>query len=123
MSEFATERRRFQRIAFDAATELVQNERRWTVSLHDISFKGLLAKRPCDWNGDPNQPFRATITLNDSTCLHMEVLLAHTRDDMLGFSCHHIDLDSISHLRRLVELNLGDESLLGRELVALGEDD
>jgi len=32
----------------------------------------------------------------------------------------HIDLDSISHLRRLVELNLGDEALLERELAALG---
>ncbi|NQD96622.1 PilZ domain-containing protein, partial [Pseudomonas sp. CrR25] len=31
--------------------------------------------------------------------------------------------DSISHLRRLVELNLGDEALLERELTALGEEE
>lgn len=123
MSESATERRRFQRIAFDAATELAQGERRWAVSLHDVSLKGLLVKRPRGWNGDPDQPFTATVALDANTQLQMEVVLTRTRDELLGFVCRHIDLDSISHLRRLVELNLGDESLLERELAALGEDD
>ncbi|MDX5371786.1 MAG: PilZ domain-containing protein [Pseudomonadaceae bacterium] len=123
MSESATERRRFQRIAFDAATELAQGERRWTVALHDVSLKGLLVKRPRDWNGDPHQPFIATLDLDGETRLQMEVVLTRTRDDLLGFVCRHIDLESISHLRRLVELNLGDESLLERELAALGEED
>ena len=123
MSESATERRRFQRIAFDAATELAQGERRWAVVLHDLSLKGLLVKRPRDWNGDPDQPFIATVNLDSSTSLQMEVVLTRTRNDLLGFVCRHIDLDSISHLRRLVELNLGDESMLERELAALGEDD
>ena len=53
----------------------------------------------------------------------MEVVLTRTLQDHLGFVCRHIDLDSISHLRRLVELNLGDESLLERELAALGQED
>ncbi|MBD9485341.1 PilZ domain-containing protein [Pseudomonas sp. PDM14] len=123
MSETTNERRRFQRIAFDAATELTQGERRWTVELHDVSLKGLLVKRPAGWNGDPDQPFNALINLDADTRLQMEVVLTRTRNDLLGFVCRHIDLDSISHLRRLVELNLGDESLLERELAALGEDD
>ena len=123
MSESATERRRFQRIAFDAATELAQGERSWSVALHDVSLKGLLVKRPRDWNGDPDQPFIANIALDANTQLQMEVVLTRTRNDLLGFVCRHIDLDSISHLRRLVELNLGDETLLERELAALGEDD
>ena len=123
MSDTTTERRRFQRIAFDAATELAQGERRWEAELHDVSLKGLLLRRPRDWNGDPNQPFIATISLDAGTRLKMEVVLTRTRDDLLGFVCRHIDLDSISHLRRLVELNLGDEQLLERELAALGEDD
>ncbi|QKE64531.1 PilZ domain-containing protein [Aquipseudomonas campi] len=123
MSDTTSERRRFQRIAFDAATELAQGERRWSVELHDLSLKGLLVKRPRDWNGDPDQPFNATITLDSDTRLHLEVVLTRTRDELLGFVCRHIDLESISHLRRLVELNLGDESLLERELAALGEED
>ena len=123
MSETTNERRRFQRIAFDAATELTQGERRWTVELHDVSLKGLLVKRPAGWNGDPDQPFNALINLDADTRLQMEVVLTRTRNELLGFVCRHIDLDSISHLRRLVELNLGDESLLERELAALGEEE
>jgi hypothetical protein len=123
MSETANERRRFHRIAFDAPTEIVQGERRCAVELHDVSLKGLLIKRPNGWNGDPNQPFEANIQLADDTRVLMEVVLTRTQSDLLGFVCRHIDLDSISHLRRLVELNLGDDSLLERELAALGEDD
>ena len=40
----------------------------------------------------------------------------------LGFECTRIDQQSISHLRRVVELNLGDEALLQRELKALISD-
>ena len=123
MSDTTNERRRFQRIAFDAATTLAQGERSWTVELCDVSLKGLLVRRPRDWNGDPDQPFAATLMLDDATRLQMEVVLTRTRGELLGFVCRHIDLESISHLRRLVELNLGDESVLERELAALGEDD
>jgi len=50
----------------------------------------------------------------------MEGHLAHVGDNnTVGIRCESIDLDSISHLRRLVELNLGDPELLNRELSAL----
>ncbi|MES2819458.1 MAG: PilZ domain-containing protein [Pseudomonadota bacterium] len=122
MSDTDNERRRFQRIAFDAATEIAQGERRWTVELHDLSLKGLLVERPQDWNGDPDQPFMARVALGEDAQVNMEVALTRTQGELLGFVCRHIDIESISHLRRLIELNLGDESLLERELAALGED-
>ncbi|MGQ7956229.1 PilZ domain-containing protein [Pseudomonas sp. SP16.1] len=122
MSQTANERRRFHRIAFDAPTLIVQGERRWSAALHDISLKGLLVDKPQGWNGDPDQPFEAQIELGPEAMVRMEVVLTRNQQDRLGFVCRHIDLDSISHLRRLVELNLGDEGLLERELAALGED-
>ncbi|WP_044872213.1 PilZ domain-containing protein [Pseudomonas sp. LFM046] len=121
MSETANERRRFHRINFDAATELAQGDQRWSVELHDISLKGLLVLRPADWGGDPALPFEARIVLSDEIQVRMEVELTRAEHDQLGFICRHIDLESISHLRRLVELNLGSEELLERELTALGE--
>ncbi|OZT82227.1 pilus assembly protein PilZ, partial [Vibrio sp. 03_296] len=33
----------------------------------------------------------------------------------------HIDIDSISHLKRLVELNVGDDTLLHREIEHLSD--
>ena len=123
MSESANERRRFQRVAFDAPTVIAQGERQWSAALHDISLKGLLIGTPRDWNGDPDQPFEALIELGNEARVKMEVVLTRTQPHSLGFVCRHIDLESISHLRRLIELNLGDEQLLERELAALGEDD
>ena len=120
MSETANERRRFHRINFDAATAITQGANRWAAELHDISLKGILVIRPADWDGDPARLFDARISLGAGIEVQMEVELTRAEGDQLGFICRHIDLDSISHLRRLVELNLGDEELLERDLTALG---
>ena len=50
----------------------------------------------------------------------MDVWVAHEENKELGLKCKDIDVDSITHLRRLIELNLGDPDLLERELSALG---
>lgn len=120
MTDSPSDRRRFQRIEFDAATDLVQGGRRWPVELHDLSLKGLLVRRPEGWDADAEQPFEARVRLADDAEVRMEVAMTHEEGDLIGFVCQHIDLDSIAHLRRLVELNLGDEALLERELAALG---
>ncbi|MCP9339447.1 PilZ domain-containing protein [Stutzerimonas xanthomarina] len=121
MNETSSDRRRFQRFEFDAETELMQGQRRWPVQLHDLSLRGLLVHRPADWDADPAQPFEARIRLADDAEVRMEVEMTHGEGELVGMVCRHIDVDSISHLRRLVELNLGDEALLERELAALGE--
>ncbi|WP_417777683.1 PilZ domain-containing protein [Stutzerimonas xanthomarina] len=123
MNETSSDRRRFQRFEFDAETELMQGQRRWPVQLHDLSLRGLLVHRPADWDADPAQPFEARIRLADDAEVRMEVEMTHGEGELVGMVCRHIDVDSISHLRRLVELNLGDEALLERELAALGEPD
>jgi len=46
-------------------------------------------------------------------------VVAHSEAGHIGLTCQHIDLDSAAHLRRLVELNLGDETQLRRKLQAL----
>lgn len=121
-TDSANERRRFQRIDFDAYTEIVQGERRWQVRLHDLSLKGLLVHRPDDWNPVDGLPLLAGVRLSDDATVLMEVELSRDQGGLLGFSCLHIDIESITHLRRLVELNLGDSALLERELAALGQD-
>jgi len=114
------ERRRFTRFTFDAPAQLQQGERQWAVAVDDISLKGVLLSRPADWQAPPSSAYHLDITLNDETQVTMEVELVRETAGQLAFACRQIDLDSISHLRRLVELNLGDENLLERELAALG---
>nr|MBF0683842.1 PilZ domain-containing protein [Pseudomonas sp.] len=120
MTDSPSDRRRFQRVAFDAATELRQGERSWAVELYDLSLKGLLVRRPTQWDADPAQPFEARVRLSDDAEVWMDVQIAYEDGDLLGLACRHLDVDSVSHLRRLIQLNLGDQQLLERELASLG---
>ncbi|MCU1723205.1 MULTISPECIES: PilZ domain-containing protein [unclassified Pseudomonas] len=115
------ERRRFKRIAFDAPTELVQGERCWPVKLIDISLKGLLIESPEYWDGDGEQLFEAAVHLSEDAVVRMQVQLRHIEPPHLGFICLHIDLDSMEHLCRLIELNLADRTELEREFHELIE--
>lgn len=115
------ERRRFKRIPFDAPTDLTQGDRHWSVELLDISFKGFLIDTPDAWNGDRREPFRAAINLSDEVVVHMDVTLAHEEDSHLGFECRGISLDSMDHLRQIVERNLHDRTELEREFRQLIE--
>lgn len=119
MPDQTQERRRFQRIPFEADVELVQGQQRWTVKMHDLSLKGLLVSRPTDWTAATDATFHACIRLAADVEMDMTVSLAHEKDNLLGFYCREIDLDSITHLCRLIELNLGSRDLLERELGAL----
>ncbi|WP_268797949.1 PilZ domain-containing protein [Pseudomonas huanghezhanensis] len=121
MTDSHEDRRRFKRIVFDAKTELTQGEKSWPVKLIDLSLKGLLIERPSPWLGNPDDVFTVDIHLNVDTDLQMEVRLTHDDNNRLGFVCEHIDLESVTHLRRLIELNLADQDELDRELAALIE--
>ena len=121
MSDIGKERRQFSRVLFDAWAELRQGEKSWQTTVIDLSLNGLLVSEPMDWEIDETKPLVAAIRLDAHATIQMTVLWRHRRNGHIGFECEHIDLDSISNLRRLVELNLGDPVLLERQLGALGQ--
>lgn len=115
-------RRRCSRILFDGKTLFCQGDNQWQATLIDLSLKGLLIEQPKNWqNANTSEPMEARIRLNSDTAITMTVRWRHTGNGRVGFECEHIDLDSITHLRRLVELNLGNEELLARELATLDQ--
>ena len=120
-SDTSSERRRFTRIPFDARVRIRAAGRIWAAELVDISLKGALVERPADWPGILGETQRLSIELDvgDGPTITMHATPAHTGGNRIGFRCERIDVDSASHLRRLVELNLGDPALLDRELAAL----
>ncbi len=120
-SKSGSERRNFSRIRFDGNTELILGNQRWRTELVDISLKGLLVAIPKDWDLSIAEQLRAQITLAEDAIINMDVIPRHREDGVIGFECEHIDIDSITHLRQLIALNLGDETLLERELAALGK--
>jgi hypothetical protein len=116
------ERRRFSRIPFEATAHINSHKGELHLNCHviDISLNGLLITTPEGWLGQMNDIYTIDLLLDHAQLvIKMEASVAHIADDTIGFNCTHIDLDSITHLKRLVELNLGDEDLLHRELSAL----
>lgn len=121
------ERRLHSRIPFQSSSAtLVLADRRADVRVLDLSLKGALVRLPAD-QAKPGlgAPCTLQLRLNDATAdvdIALQGRIAHTDNDCVGIACLTIDLDSITHLRRLVELNLGDSTLLERELSALVAD-
>jgi len=113
------ERRRYTRINFNSNVILEQNSEHCEASLLDISLNGLLIKTPEYYRIDVAQPLEVHIELADDAQISMRVSLAHSSSEVLGFRCESIDLDSIAHLRRLVELNLTDKNAAERILAEL----
>jgi hypothetical protein len=122
MSESASnERRRFHRILFDAPATITRKQTSYTTTLIDISLKGALLKRPQEWAGELGEEVNIEVMLNESDAvITMQAVCAHEENQHIGILCKAIDMQSISLLRRLIELNLADEGLLQRDLEALG---
>ena len=113
-------RRVFARIPFNGKVTVAGERSHWTASLIDISMKGVLISRPMEWPDQAGDNYQLRINLSDNrVVITMDASLAHSSDECLGFCCEHIDLDSMTHLRRLLELNLGDEERINHELSAL----
>jgi len=113
------DRRDFWRAPFRAPAQLIDVSGTWDVRLCDISLKGALVELPSGWSGLQGGKCRIRLELALGATISMDATVAHLDGKHLGLRCDEIDIDSITHLRRLVELNAGDESLLDRELVAL----
>ncbi len=100
------ERRRYTRVDFANDAVLDQENNSVQVHLIDISLKGVLIGKPLNYTFDSSQTASIIITLTDEIIIEMQVMLAHTSEDMLGFQCNSIDMMSMTHLRRLIELNI-----------------
>lgn len=114
------DKRHFSRIPFVTDVHLVSAEGSWNVKLIDISLKGVLTTIPGGRHIKVGDHYLIEmLTESDAASIRMEVSVVHVGDQHMGCRCEHIDLDSISHLRRLVELNLGDSEILDREISEL----
>jgi hypothetical protein len=113
-------RRKFSRIPFKSEARLFVPDGEHVVEVLDLSLKGALIH--------PKAPIFVTVGTNATLKIHldnlgtsirMEVTIVHHMTDYYGLVSREIDLDSVTHLRRLVELNLGDEAMAEREFALL----
>ncbi|MGB1199578.1 MAG: PilZ domain-containing protein [Thalassotalea sp.] len=116
-------RRQFTRILFSINASLIIEDRKYPVNIHDISLNGALVSRPESTHSLLKKVglLRFTLTDRESECVEMHVAVVHHEGNEIGLRCNAIDIDSVGYLKRLIELNLGDESQLNKELSQLSK--
>ena len=118
MANPSNDTRHFKRIQFDCLVKFEFGDFSHDCELIDISFRGALIANCTGATPAEGTPCRLIMSLDkeQSARIIMQGKVAHKNDNRVGIRCEEIDLDSMTHLRRLVEMNLGDSRLLDREL-------
>lgn len=120
----STERRQFARVAFASGAELITTQEHLHCQVVDVSLKGVLLQLPEGQAPQAGLPCLVKLPLGaaggtGAAIIAMGGELAHVERGHAGVLCRSIDLESITHLRRLIEVNLGDPAASERELKAL----
>lgn len=115
------DRRHFSRVSFDSPGLLRNGDYALEVQVQDLSLNGALLALPAHARLSDGAHCRLALPLSADVEIHMHLQLVHQQGHLAGFHCLEIDLDSMAHLRRLVELNTGNADLLQRELADLGQ--
>ncbi|MFT5635137.1 MAG: hypothetical protein ACI89T_000568 [Cognaticolwellia sp.] len=113
-------KRQFTRILFSMPAELAIGQHLFSVNIQDISLKGALLFADTKGIFLKKELGLLSLKLDDfGAKIMMKVAVAHHESNEIGVQCHGIDIDSISLLRRLIELNLADGEQFHKELSQL----
>ncbi|MDP2561811.1 PilZ domain-containing protein [Psychrobium sp. 1_MG-2023] len=113
------DKRLFQRVLFSHDAKLIIAEQQWSTQILDLSLHGFLCTEPSLFPADTGDHVQLELKLGDEHIIKMNAIIAHVDKHMLGMKCHHIDLDSIAELKRLMQLNIANEELLNRDITQL----
>ena len=112
--------RRFTRITFHSPAVLDLKSSRARCEVHDVSLKGALVEVEQGALPVKGQTCALVIRLDGADAfIRMDGEVAHVNGRKVGVKADEMELESVEHLRRLVEVNVADEELLHRELAAL----
>jgi len=116
-----SEDRNSQRVAFDTLVEFESSECHHVCELYDISLQGALIGACSGATPDTGTPCKLIIKLDEDGAVKivMHGTIAHKIENRVGIYCEEIDEVSMSHLRKLVEYNLGDVELVNRDFESL----
>lgn len=103
------EKRRFARAPFDGSAVLTLGETSFEVVLSDLSLRGALIEVAPDTTLQEGQAGLLTLTLEDTDiAIPLQCKISHVGSARAGVEFMLVEVDSMQHLRRLVELNLGN---------------
>jgi hypothetical protein len=111
--------RHFRRIPFEAGVTVDVGRDIWSGELIDVALKGAMI--------GSDTPLPLILGSNCSLCillpgapisLDFQAVLVHCEDCRYGFRFVSEDLENLTHLRKLIELNTGDPEATRSELSA-----
>jgi len=112
------EQRVYRRISFHTEAQLTINDAPYQCELIDLALQGALFKVEQELPLDTGQPCGITIVLPSSDLtLEFTGELIHQRGHFFGFLFISEDAITMGHLRRLLELNIGDGEEVDREFL------
>ena len=111
------ERRHFQRVPFATKADINCEGNKYLGELLDISLQGALVLGKGMIPLEDGSYCELSIHLLDSEItLQFEAELVHRRDNKFGFKFISEDTETATHLRRLLELNIGSSEAIDREI-------
>lgn len=111
------ERRNFRRVPFATRAEINCSGEKYHGELIDISLKGALVEgKGAIPLSKGNRCELAIHLLNSEITMHFEADIIHRQEDRFGFHFIGLDTESASHLRRLLEFNIGSSEALELEV-------
>ena len=119
------EHRRFRRINFVDAVQVISEDvdgveaSSWEAQCIDISMLGMLLEVPEGFPLIIGTPFEVQLILAEDIIIEMPCTLVHVEEQRAGFRAEMMSIDSLTNLRRLLELNLADSMEVERELAEL----
>ncbi|MCD6526929.1 MAG: PilZ domain-containing protein [Desulfuromonas sp.] len=112
-----SEKRHYARVDFIEQATLCCNGTTYNVTLVDISLKGALLQCSAPITVEPDIDCTISLQLEGSDIILQFIAhAAHLHQDTIGFQFTSMDSGSMSHLRRLLELNTGNPDEIDREL-------
>jgi hypothetical protein len=111
--------RRFRRVPFEAGVKLDIGQNSWMGELLDVAMKGAMVGTEKPLTLPIGAQGALCITLHSSPItLDFKVELVHSENIRYGFKFISEDLETLTHLRKLIELNTGDAEATRSELSA-----
>ncbi|MFW5801468.1 MAG: PilZ domain-containing protein [Spirochaeta sp.] len=118
------DRRKFTRLPFHSTGTLATAAGDITFELQDISLKGALVQLTANEVLSEQQEYQFILELPSSgEVIEASVEVVHQQGRSIGLEFTLIDIDSITMLRRLIELNSGAPEKIGEEIRHLGDDE
>ncbi len=110
--------RRFTRIPFNVPALLEVRGEKLPCSLVNVSLRGALVELASGAPPLAGSACAVTIDLDPSgeARIRMGGEVAHQSGNQVGVRCGELDLESVQHIRRILEFNIGDEALVLREI-------